>query len=53
MPYRFYSNVMPRWITGAENVGGFYGYKRSLEFDKFDHFTIDVNGELTCSYDVD
>src|SRR5574341_1549360 len=41
------------WITGAENVGGFYGYKRSLEFDKFDHFTINVNDNLMCSYAVD
>ncbi|MDE1890413.1 MAG: hypothetical protein KGI30_09230, partial [Planctomycetota bacterium] len=49
-----FANPMSRWITGAKNVGGFYGYKRSLEFDKlFDQFTIKVdNKELLCSYDV-
>lgn len=48
-----FANPMSRWITGAENVGGIYGYKRSLEFDKFDHFTINVNDNLMCSYDFD
>ncbi|MDE1890753.1 MAG: hypothetical protein KGI30_10975, partial [Planctomycetota bacterium] len=51
---RDFANPIARFFTGASHVGGRYGHKRSLEFDKlFDQFTIEVKNDLTCSYDFD